>query len=86
MTRPSAPVGPDRLPSGCSCSSSLVVAACAAPGHRRARWAGLADPDPTHAPPLEPAQPGADPISFLAWLFTPIFQAMFIVLVAVYAS
>jgi YidC/Oxa1 family membrane protein insertase len=36
------------------------------------------------APPLEPAQPGADPISFLAWVFTPIFKAMFIVLVAVY--
>jgi membrane protein insertase Oxa1/YidC/SpoIIIJ len=33
---------------------------------------------------LAPAQPGADPISFLAWVFNPIFQAMFIVLVAVY--
>jgi len=31
-----------------------------------------------------PAQPGADPISLLAWVFTPIFQTMFIVLVAVY--
>ena len=31
-----------------------------------------------------PAQPGADPLSFLAWLFTPIFQAMFIILVAFY--
>ena len=29
-------------------------------------------------------QPGADPISFLAWIFTPIFKAMFIILVAVY--
>ena len=35
-------------------------------------------------PPLTPAQPGADPVSLLAWLFTPIFQAMFIVLIAVY--
>ena len=35
-------------------------------------------------PPLEPAQPGGDPISTLAWLFTPIFQAMFIILIAVY--
>jgi YidC/Oxa1 family membrane protein insertase len=29
-----------------------------------------------------PASPGADPISLFAWLFTPIFQALFIVLVA----
>ncbi len=35
-------------------------------------------------PPLDAGPPGADPISLLAWLFTPIFQAMFIVLVAVY--
>ena len=63
----------------------LVVAACAAPGTGpgRVRVVGppIADAAP---PPLEPAQPGADPISFLAWLFTPIFKAMFIILVAVY--
>ena len=35
-------------------------------------------------PPLTPAPAGADPVSLLAWLFTPIFQAMFIVLIAVY--
>ena len=35
-------------------------------------------------PPLTPAPPGADPVSLLAWLFTPIFQAMFIILIAVY--
>ena len=35
-------------------------------------------------PPLTPAPPGADPVSLLAWLFTPIFQSMFIVLIAVY--
>jgi YidC/Oxa1 family membrane protein insertase len=35
--------------------------------------------------PLCPAQPnGADPISFLAWLFTPIFQILFMGLVAFY--
>ena len=39
---------------------------------------------PTPAPPLTPATPGADPVSLLAWLFTPIFQAMFIVMVGVY--
>jgi YidC/Oxa1 family membrane protein insertase len=42
-----------------------------------------ASPTPP-APPLTPASPGADPISLLAWLFTPIFQSMFIVMVAVY--
>jgi YidC/Oxa1 family membrane protein insertase len=42
-----------------------------------------ASPSPP-PPPLTPAQPGADPVSLLSWLFTPIFQAMFIVLIAVY--
>ena len=51
---------------------AFVLAACAthgAPG-------GSAPPTPTvmPAPPLEPAQPGADPVSFLAWIFTPIFR------------
>ena len=45
---------------------------------------GTPGASPTPAPPLTPAQPGADPVSLLAWLFTPIFQAMFIVMVAVY--
>jgi YidC/Oxa1 family membrane protein insertase len=60
----------------------LVVAACSAPGGPGA--SGSVHPSATPHPPLEPAQPGADPISFLAWLFTPIFKAMFIVLVGVY--
>jgi YidC/Oxa1 family membrane protein insertase len=38
---------------------------------------------PPGAHPLRPASPGADPISIFAWLFTPIFQAMFIVLVLI---
>lgn len=43
-------------------------------------------PSGSHAPtpvptPLVPAQPGADPVSLLAWLFTPVFQALFILLV-----
>lgn len=42
-----------------------------------------ASPSPP-PPPLTPAPPGADPVSLLAWLFTPIFQAMFIVMIAVY--
>src|SRR4029079_19223182 len=63
----------------------LVAAACAAPGSPGASGAS-GSPVPTASPqtPLEPAQPGADPLSFLAWAFTPIFKAMFIVLVGVY--
>jgi YidC/Oxa1 family membrane protein insertase len=60
----------------------LVVAACAAPGAPGASGVPTASPSPQ--PPLQPAQPGADPISFLAWLFTPIFQVMLIIMVAVY--
>jgi YidC/Oxa1 family membrane protein insertase len=58
---------------------ALVLAACV--GDPAASGGPLATPTPT---PLVPAQPGADPISFLAWIFTPIFQVMLIVLVAVY--
>jgi YidC/Oxa1 family membrane protein insertase len=38
-------------------------------------------PPPPAATPLAPAQPGADPLSTLAWLFTPLFWALFNVLV-----
>jgi len=63
----------------------LVVAACAAPGAPGASGAsGVPHVSATPQPPLQPAQPGADPISLLAWLFTPIFQVMFIIMVAVY--
>jgi YidC/Oxa1 family membrane protein insertase len=60
----------------------LVVAACAAPAAPGA--SGLPAPSASPHPPLVPAPPGADPVSFLAWVFNPIFQVMFIVLVAVY--
>jgi YidC/Oxa1 family membrane protein insertase len=59
----------------------LLVAACA-PGEPGASGGPLASSTPQ--PALTPAQPGADPISFLAWAFTPIFQVMFIIMVAVY--
>jgi YidC/Oxa1 family membrane protein insertase len=40
---------------------------------------------PTPAPNLCPAQPhGADPISLLAWIFTPIFQVIFMALAFLY--
>jgi len=56
-----------------------IVAACI-PG---ATGGPGSSPTPP-APPLTPAPPGADPVSLLAWLFTPIFQTMLIVLLAVY--
>ncbi len=61
---------------------AVVLAACAPGGP-----GGSGDPSatPTPAPPLTPAQPGADPVSFLAWLFTPIFQVMLIIMVGVYS-
>jgi YidC/Oxa1 family membrane protein insertase len=61
---------------------ALVVAACV-PGATPTGSGGVAV-TPTPQPPLEPAQPGGDPISTIAWLFTPIFQVMFIILIAVY--
>ncbi len=46
----------------------------------------VATPTPTATPhpPLTPAVPGSDPASTIAWIFTPIFQSMFIILVAFY--
>jgi hypothetical protein len=60
----------------------LLVVACAPGG---ATSSGGASPSPSYHPPLTPAQPGADPISLLAWLFNPIFQAMLIIMVGVYS-
>ena len=57
---------------------ALVVAACI-PGTNVATGPN-GSPIPSQAP-LQPASPGANPIDLLAWLFTPIFQALFIVLV-----
>ena len=62
---------------------ALVLAACV--GDPGASGGGGPLGSPTPQPPLKPAQPGADPISFLAWAFTPIFQVMLIILIAVYA-
>jgi YidC/Oxa1 family membrane protein insertase len=52
----------------------LLVAACGDAG-------ATASVSPTPHPVLKPATPGADPFSLLAWLFTPVFQALFIGLV-----
>lgn len=60
---------------------SLVAAAC---GTGPAGSAG-ASGHPTAVPtPLTPAQPGADPISLLAFVFTPVFQLLFIALAEFY--
>ena len=61
---------------------AILVAACA-PGGGGFDASGNPIP-PSPQPPLEPAQPGADPISLLAWLFTPIFTFLFIILAAAY--
>jgi YidC/Oxa1 family membrane protein insertase len=61
----------------------LLVAACLGPSASPG-GSGGPTPSPSPLPPLHPAPPGADPFSLIAWLFTPIFQAMFIVLVGIY--
>jgi YidC/Oxa1 family membrane protein insertase len=57
----------------------LLIAACGgAPGGSGSPGV---TPTPAGAIALQPAHLSADPVSLFAWLFTPIFQAMFIVLV-----
>lgn len=58
----------------------LLVAACV-PGTTPGLPGASPSPPP---PPLTPAPLGADPVSLFAWLFTPLFQAMLIILIAVY--
>jgi len=60
---------------------ALIVSACAAPGGSPgASGSPGATPTNQAAIPLEPVRP-TEPFSLLAWLFTPIFQAFFILLV-----
>jgi YidC/Oxa1 family membrane protein insertase len=63
----------------------LLVAACfpGGDGTGSAPPAGSPTPNPA-AVPLQPAQP-TDPFSVISWLFTPIFQGLFIVLAGSYA-
>lgn len=59
----------------------LLAVACAAPtGSPGTSGAPAITPTPPAAIPLEPAKPD-NPFNLLAWLFTPLFQAFFIVLV-----
>lgn len=60
---------------------ALVVAACV-PGAAGPGAQGSGAPTPSHSQaPLEPAHLGASPFDLLAWVFTPIFQTLFIALV-----
>ena len=60
---------------------ALIVAACV-PATGGAGASGSGAPTPSHSQaPLAPAELGANPFSLLAWLFTPIFQTLFIALV-----
>jgi len=61
----------------------LALAACA-PATGSPGASGAVPASASAHPPLVPAVPGADPISLLAWAFTPIFQLMFIILVGTY--
>lgn len=56
---------------------ALIVSACAGGG---VGGSGSITPSPSQAP-LRPASPGANPVDLLAFLFTPIFQVLFIALV-----
>jgi len=59
---------------------AMIVSACV-PGTTAPGASGSASPSFSQAP-LAPAQLTGNPMDLLAWLFTPIFQALFIVLVA----
>ena len=56
----------------------LLVAACVAP-----TGSGSGHPVPTPIPPLKPAPLDPNPFAVLSWLYTPVFQALFLLLVAI---
>ena len=59
---------------------AVVIAACA-PGTTTDASGVVITPSPM--PPLEPAVP-TEPLSLISWIFTPLFQVMLIILLAVY--
>jgi len=60
---------------------ALLVAACAGPAGGSPGTSGAPiTPTPQAAIPLNPVSP-TEPFSFLAWIFTPIFQTFFVLLV-----
>jgi YidC/Oxa1 family membrane protein insertase len=60
--------------------AALLVTACS-PSSIVPAGSGGAGATASPHPPLTPAQPGADPVSLLAWVFNPIFQLLYILLV-----
>lgn len=63
-----------------------VTAVASAPSGASPAATVTNSPSPTPEPkPLEMAQAGADPLSLLAFLFTPLFQGLFILLAELYA-
>jgi YidC/Oxa1 family membrane protein insertase len=62
---------------------AVALVACVGPAASPGA-SGAPPPSPSAQPPLQPASPGADPFSLFAFIFTPIFQVMFIVLVGIY--
>lgn len=60
----------------------LLIAACI-PGTGGSLPPGTTATPPPGAFPLRPAELKIDPVSLFSWLFTPVFQAMFIVLVVI---
>ncbi len=67
----------------------LVVLAACVPGVSSSPAASGSSASPAITPtaaaaiPLKPASPGANPLDLLAWLFTPVFQVLFISLVVI---
>jgi YidC/Oxa1 family membrane protein insertase len=64
---------------------ALIVAACAGPAGTAPTGSGApASPSATVNPaavPLEPAKFGLSPLEFIPWIFTPLYQGFFILLV-----
>jgi YidC/Oxa1 family membrane protein insertase len=60
---------------------ALLVVACAPAGGAGSSGGPVASP--TAQLPLTPAPLHADPFSLLAWLYTPLFQGLFIILMAI---
>jgi YidC/Oxa1 family membrane protein insertase len=66
-------VGPQAVASAAGGAAAATPAV--SPSH-------TATPEPVA---LRPATPGGDPLSFLAWMFTPLFQGLFILLALLYS-
>jgi YidC/Oxa1 family membrane protein insertase len=62
---------------------AAILAACVPGGGPGSTPGGSVSPSPIPSP-LAPAELKADPFSVLVWLFTPIFQAFFLLLVGIY--